>query len=105
MTLATIFSIFNIVLPNLNPDSLLYIITDMAWPLSHTLMLVVGIAVLKAKRLSGWTRFAPLACGLAIPLLIMAALIGGREGIIVFGPYTWPTFTLLGYAVRTGDQA
>ncbi len=103
LTLATIFSVFNIVLPDLNPDSLLYIITDMAWPFSHILMLVVGVAVLRAQRLSGWTRFAPLACGLAIPLLITAAIIGGREGMIVFGPYTWVAFTLLGYAVRTGD--
>ncbi len=106
LTLAAAFSLFGIVLPNLSPDNLLYQITDTAWPLSHTFMLVVGIAVLRAKRLSGWGRFAPLACGLAVPLLIGVSIIGGEQaGVLFFGLYTWLAFTLLGHAVRTGKPA
>lgn len=105
LMLATIFSVFNIVWPDLSPDTLLFQITDMAWPLSHTFMLIVGIAVLRAKRLSGWTRFAPLACGLAVPLLMVVGMMGGEQAMIFFGPYTWMVFTLLGYAVRNGERA
>jgi hypothetical protein len=103
LSLAAIFSLFNIVLPNLSPESVLFLVTDLAWPLSHTFMLVVGIAVLVTKGLSGWTRFAPLACGLAVPLLFAVGMLGGEQAIwFFFGPYTWVVFTLLGYAVRTG---
>lgn len=105
LMLATIFSVFNIVWPALSPDTLLFQITDTAWPLSHTFMLVVGIAVLRAKRLSGWNRFAPLACGLAVPLLMVVGMMGGEQAMIFFGPYTWVVFTLLGFAVRKGEQA
>jgi len=104
LILATVFSVFNIVWPSLSPDTLLFQITDTAWPLSHTFMLVVGGAVLMARRLSGWTRFAPLACGLAVPLLMAVGMIGGEQAMLFFGPYTWVVFTLLGYAVRTGKQ-
>lgn len=106
LTLATIFSLFNIFLPDLNPDSVIFQITDLAWPLSHTFMLVVGSAVLITKRLSGWTRFAPLACGLAVPLLMAVMMIGGEQvALLFFGPYTWVMFTLLGYAVRNGKES
>lgn len=106
LTLATIFSLFNIFLPDLNPDSVIFQITDLAWPLSHTFMLVVGSAALITKRLSGWTRFAPLACGLAVPLLMAVMMIGGEQvALLFFGPYTWVMFTLLGYAVRNGKES
>jgi hypothetical protein len=53
--------------------------------------------------LSGWSRFAPLACGLAVPLLIGISLVGGQQvAVLFFGIYTWAVFSLLGYAVRTG---
>lgn len=105
LALATTFSLFNIVLPNLSPDTPIFQITDIAWPLSHTFMLVVGIAVLAAKRLSGWTRFVPLACGLAVPLLMVIGMLGGRDlSLLFFGPYTWVMFSLLGYAVRTANR-
>lgn len=106
LTLATIFSLFNIFLPDLNPDSVIFQITDLAWPLSHTFMLVVGSAALITKRLSGWTRFAPLACGLAVPLLMAVMMIGGEQvALLFFGPYTWVMFTLLGYTVRNGKES
>lgn len=106
LTLAAIFSLFNIFLPDLNPDSVIFQITDLAWPLSHTFMLVVGSAALITKRLSGWTRFAPLACGLAVPLLMAVMMIGGEQvALLFFGPYTWVMFTLLGYTVRNGKES
>lgn len=106
LTLATIFSLFNIFLPDLNPDSVIFQITDLAWPLSHTFMLVVGSAALITKRLTGWTRFAPLACGLAVPSLMVVMMIGGEQmALLFFGPYTWVMFTLLGYAVRNGKES
>lgn len=106
LVMATAISLSGIFMPNLDPENGLYQILDIAWPLSHTLMLVVGSAVLVVKRLSGWTRFAPLACGLAVPLLIVAKIIGGEQAsVLFFGFYTWIMFTLLGYAVRNGERA
>lgn len=79
---------------------------DAAWPLSHLFMIVVGIAALRAKRLTSWRRIAPLLCGLALPLFMAATVATGEGG----GRYLFPTFTLvafalLGYAVRSAAGA
>ena len=45
-------------------------------------LIVVGVAVLRARRWTGWHRFTPLACGLYVPLVMM------------------PSFALPGYAAN-----
>jgi len=91
--------------PNPNKESLVYTITDLAWPLSHVFMLVVGIAALVAGRLRGWQRFTPLLCGLALPVAIIAGIAGGESASgYVFPLWTTTAFGLLGYTVYTSGR-
>jgi hypothetical protein len=88
----------------LDENNIVFIVTDAAWPLSMLFMLVVGIAVLLAKRLSGWQRFVPLLCGLAFPVSIILSLVTGLglDGPMefVFFGLTAILWMLLGYVVR-----
>jgi hypothetical protein len=46
-------------------------------------MLVLGVAVVRSRRLTGWRAWAPLAVGLYFPLQLIAQLsffLGGRDG-------------------------
>jgi hypothetical protein len=54
-------------------DNLIFIITDMSWPLSMLFMIVVGIMTIRANRWASWQRFVPLICALWLPV---AMLIG-----------------------------
>lgn len=100
--LAAIFFAQGIINPNPDPNSLLFKISDAAWPLSHLFMLIVGVLVLKAKVLRGWRMVTPTLCGLALPAYFAVNAAVGREtGGIIFGISTAVAFTLLGYAVRT----
>jgi hypothetical protein len=66
-------------------------------------MIVVGIFALVARVLDGWRRWTPFACGLALPILVVAGVaFGQRAGILAFGLYTLAAWALLGAAVRSG---
>jgi hypothetical protein len=54
----------------LGRESIVSNVTDAAWPLSILWMIVVGVTVIAAKRLSGWQRFVPLLCPLWFPVAI-----------------------------------
>jgi hypothetical protein len=101
LLLAASFSVEGIINPNPDPNSLLFKITDTAWPASHLFMLIVGILVVKTKAWRGWRRVTPLLCGLALPVYFAIRPILTREvGGIFFGVSTATAFVLLGYAVR-----
>jgi hypothetical protein len=77
-----------------------YGLADASWPLSHTFMLVIGGFVYVTGRWKGWKAFAPLLCGLALPLAIVAKPVGGQAALdAVFGILTFAGFYLLGRAV------
>jgi hypothetical protein len=83
-----------------------YFVSDMSWPLSHTYMLVVGVAALRARVLAGWRRWAPLACGLVLPLSLVAAAGGGHAAMgWVFLPGTALAFSALAVAAATARPA
>ena len=101
LALAAGFALFAF-MPSASRDGLLYNLLDAAWPLSHLFMIVVGIAALRAKRLTGWRRIAPLLCGLALPLFMAATVAAGEDaGRYLFPVFTTVAFALLGYAVRS----
>jgi len=85
-------------------NSIIFNITDRAWPLSLLWMLVVGITVLVAKRLRGWQRFVPLLCGLALPPGVIADIAFGDHPGFVFCGLAALFWCLLGYVVRGGSQ-
>jgi hypothetical protein len=90
----------------LGRESLVFNITDAAWPLSMLWMIVVGVSVLVAKRLLGWQRLVPLLCPLWLPMAIILSIAFGDTvgGIVGFG-YAAVVWALLGYVVvRSGSR-
>jgi hypothetical protein len=90
----------------LGRESLLFNITDVAWPLSMLWMIVVGIAVIAANRLSGWQRFVPLLCPLWLPIAIVVSMSFGDDragGIVGFG-YAAVLWGLLGYVIVRSES-
>lgn len=73
MSVANLSNLWLLVAPSYKPT--LYWVLDMCWPLSHVLMLVYGIPVAWAGRLRGWKRYAPLLCGLWLPVALSAKLL------------------------------
>lgn len=100
LSLALIFNVLE--MAHANPDTLFFRVTDLAWPVSHIFMLVVGALVLASRVWRGWRSVTPILCGLALPIFFAARpLLGGEVGGFIFGFLTMVTFMLLGYAVRT----
>lgn len=99
LSLAFMFGLFEAT-GLLGRESLVFNVTDAAWPLSMLWMLVVGVSVIAAKRLAGWRRFVPLLCGFWFPIGMVAMIAFGDEsGVIGFG-LAAVFWTLLGYVVR-----
>ncbi len=87
----------------LGRGNVIFVATDAAWPLSMLWMLVVGVSVIAAGRLSGWRRFVPLLCPLWLPIaLIGGAAFGDAAGFAGLG-FSAVLWLLLGYIVR-GDS-
>lgn len=105
LLLAFSWSLQEIIYSGIDKGGVFYRVTDAAWPLSHLLMLVIGILTLRAGVWEGRRRFAPLLVGLALPVAIAAALLAGEAGMgIAFAVMTTAGFFALGYSVRTGSS-
>ncbi len=89
----------------LDENDVVFNVLDAAWPLSMLWMLVVGITVIVARRLSGWQRFVPLLCPFWLPIaLFLAAAFGEWAGLIGLA-YAAVLWGLLGYIVLlSGDS-
>ena len=88
----------------LGRDSIIFNVTDAAWPLSMLWMLVVGVTIIVANRLSGWRRVVAVLC----PLWLLVAIVGSitfgeAAGYVALG-MTAVLWTLLGYIVRGSEQ-
>ena len=80
-------------------------ICDAAWPLSHLFMLFVGGMVLGSARIHGAARFAPLGCGLALPLSAALSTLNHLAFVFSFGVVTTICFCTIGFTVfRAGSQ-
>ena len=75
---------------------------DLCWPLSHILMLAVGVLVIRAGKLAGWKRYVPLIMGLWLPFaLTMLSVLGRTQtGFVVGGLYNFIIVVLLAMVVR-----
>lgn len=93
VTLATLQSVMDLLkVPTGNP---IYMVTDLAWPLSMLLTLVAGVAAVFARQLPGWTRFVPLFMGAFIPIMVIQGTLG-IEIPYLFGAHTILAWGLLG---------
>lgn len=83
-------------------DTWIFFITDMAYPFSHLLMIVVGVAVVRAGVWRGWKRIPAFLIGFGLPLFIILGAIFGRGTFdFTFPLFTTAGFFLLGLAVFT----
>ncbi len=88
----------------LGRESIIFNVTDAAWPLSMLWMIVVGITVIRAKRLSGWRRFVPLLCPFWLPIAIVGDIALGATGGFIGVGYAAVLWALLGYVVRSNSR-
>ena len=88
LVLAFLFGLFEAT-GLLGRDSIIFNVTDAAWPLSMLWMIVVGASVIAAKRLSGWRRVVLILC----PFWLLIAILGS----VVLGDMAGG-FLGLGYA-------
>lgn len=93
--LQTVMDLFKV--PTANP---LYMVTDLAWPLSMLLTLIVGVAAVFARQLRGWTRFVPLFMGAFIPVMVLQGALG-VEVPFLFEAHTILAWGLLGLTLIT----
>jgi hypothetical protein len=86
-------------------DTWLFSVTDLAYPFSHILMIVVGAAIVRAGVWGGWRRIPAFLVGFAVPVFIGLSIAFGRENtIFVFPLMVTAGFFLLGLAVFTTRQ-
>jgi hypothetical protein len=91
-----------LVIAHPHPDTagLLFQVTDPSWPLSHIFMLVLGAAVITARKWLGWRRYVPFACGLVLPCAFAAGRLAGRPAMEAeFAIHSAVSWTALGCAV------
>lgn len=103
LTVANLSNIWQGVAPTYKPT--VFWMLDMGWPLSNLLMLAVGVAVLRSKRLSGWQRWVPLTMGLWFPLTMAVS----RTPIVLhfsnlYSVIAWTLFALIMLAEATRHQ-
>jgi hypothetical protein len=85
----------------LGRESIIFNVTDAAWPLSMLWMLVVGVTVVVAKRLTGWRRFVPLVCPFWLLIFFAATPVFGENTARVVGFGLTAIFWIaLGYVAR-----
>lgn len=88
----------------LGRESIIFNVTDVAWPLSMLWMIVVGITVIAAKRLSGWQRFVPLLCPLWLLSAAVGLVLGETVALIAGFGYAAVFWALLGYVVLLSES-
>ncbi len=105
LTLANGWNVYEIIDPQANTP--LYALLDMFWPISNLVMFIVGIAVIVARKLTGWKRFVPLLVGLWFPISICLFLLLGRTIMVMYlsGLYSAINWIVLGYVVRISEPA
>lgn len=103
LPLAMLQSVLDLV--SFNDTSVIYMVTDLAWPLSMLLTLIVGVNVLFTGTLKGWQRFVPFFCGLALPTSMVLGLIFGETAMAMSFPlHTALGWLLLGLCVYAQPQ-
>ncbi len=103
LVLAFMFGLFE-AMGLLDRESIVFNVTDAAWPLSMLWMIVVGVTVIVAKRLSGWRRFVPLLCPFWLPIAIVGSIASDATGGFVGVAYATVLWALLGYIVVRSDS-
>lgn len=107
VVLAFLFGVFEAT-QIISSENILYIITDIAWPLSMLSMLFVAITTAVVGVLQGWRRFAILPSGLIMIISILASIILGSalsEPTIAFASVIAMVscWCLMGFTIFSND--
>jgi hypothetical protein len=97
ITIANISNIIQILIPSKDPSYFFYI--DLFWPLSHLLMLVLGITVLFNKSVDKYIKIILFCAGLWLPIALVSMMIFGKTTPVVFYPglYNALLWSLMAY--------
>jgi hypothetical protein len=101
LILAGLFNIQDMLQINAKQTGLFYNITDIAYPFSHLLMLVVGGFVVKCGAWrNGRAAAAPFLVGLALPTFFAAfAVVGFERALFIFPVMTSVGFLIIGHLI------
>lgn len=100
LILATMFSVLDTFGLTYENGGLIFAVTDIAYPFSHLLMIVVGVLTWRAGVWPGLAKFAPLLVGVALPVtLSLMPLVGAEIGCFLFGSLTTVGLSIIGYTV------
>lgn len=100
LSFALMFSVFETFGVTYENGSALFAVFDAGYPLSHLFMIVVGIFVLRARRWRGFSKFAPLVVGFALPLTLgLMPLLGEKIGVVSFGALTAIGLAAIGFTI------
>lgn len=78
VSMAFLFSLFEAT-QILAPDHILFIVTDIAWPLSMFTMTFVGVTTAVVGSLPGWRRYGVLPSGLVMITSLLASMVLGTS--------------------------
>lgn len=102
LTLAQLWNLYHTVDPMAN--TFLFHLLDKFWPGSNIFMIITGIAVLRAGKLTGWKKYIPFIVGLWLPLSYLAMLVPSQLFAFSFSSlYSAITWLLMGLAVSRGS--
>jgi hypothetical protein len=84
---------------------------DLFWPISHSLMFILGLTVLIQNSFTGWKKFVPLIFGSWFPASMILMTVAGRQPLVF---YSMEIFNFIGFAlmallvrsipdIKTGD--
>ena len=100
LSLALLFSVFETFGATYKNGGVLFAVFDAGYPLSHLFMIVVGIFVLRAKVWQGFSKFAPIIVGFALPLTLgLMPLLGEKIGVVSFGALTAIGLATIGFTI------
>lgn len=103
LVMANSLNVWEMVAPTYKPT--LFYIVDMGWPLSNLLMLPLGIAVIRAGRLTGWQRWVPLAVGCWLPItLLFKDVTALRYLPLIYSAIAWTLLALVVLLQTTRQQ-
>jgi hypothetical protein len=106
LTLALLFSVQETAgISYENGGGTFFGVCDAGYPLSHLFMFVVGVFTWRAKVWTGFSRFAPLLVGAALPLtLSLMPLFGMVVGFFTFGCLTTIGLGTIGYKIYSSRE-
>lgn len=103
LVLAFLFGLFEAT--GLFEGTVVFAVTDAAWPLSMLWMLVVGVTAITAGRFAGWRRFVMVLCPFWLLVAIVGSIALGPAGEHVGAGFSAVMWILLGLAVRDDAES